>query len=99
MYGCQLYLDVAVVFPLEKQFYHFFNVATHSSANECSGRFTVLESTVICCEFYFVESCLFGAELSCVCYHMFYKLQCRGKAVTNVVRTCGPTPLLYYKEQ
>ena len=61
--------------------------------------FTVFESTVICCEFVFVESCLFSVELSCVCYHMFYNLQCRGRAVTNVVRTCGLTPLLYYKEQ
>ena len=48
---------------------------------------------------FFLESCLFSVELSCVCYLMFYNLQCRGRAVTNVVRTCGPTPLLYYKEQ
>ena len=46
---------------------------------------------------FFLESYLFSVELSCVCYHMFYNLQCRGRAVTNVVRTCGPTPLLYYK--
>ena len=48
---------------------------------------------------FFLESCVFSVELSCVCYLMFYNLQCRGRAVTNVVRTCGPTPLLYYKEQ
>ena len=48
---------------------------------------------------FFLESCLFSVELSCVCYLMFYNLQCKGRAVTNVVRTCGPTPLLYYKEQ
>ena len=87
-------MDVAVAVPSS-----FFNVASYSHANECSGRFTVFESTVICREFFFAESCLFSVELSCVCYHMFYNLQCRGRAVTNVVRTCGPIPLLYYKEQ
>ena len=54
---------------------------------------------MICCELFFVESCLFSVELSSVCYHMFYNLQCMGRAVTNVVRTYGPTPLLYFKEQ
>ena len=75
------------------------NVATYSHANECSERFYCFR---IYCDMlwvlFFVESCLFSVELSCVCYHMFYNLQCRGRAVTNV-RTCGPTPLPYYKEQ
>ena len=94
LYGC------CCSFSHKKQFYHpFFNVSSYSHANECSGRFTVFESSVICCEFFFVESCLFSVELSCVCYQMLYNLQCRGRAVTNVVRTCSPTPLLYYKEQ
>ena len=48
-------MDVAVAFPLKKQFHHpFFKVASYSHANECSGRFTVFESTVICCEFFFL---------------------------------------------
>ena len=25
----------------------------------------------------------------------YVSLKCRGRVVTNVVRTCGPTPLLY----
>ena len=82
-------MDVAVVSPEQTVSTTFFNVASYSHANECSGRFTVFEFTVICCEFFFVESCLFSVELSCVCYDMFYNLQCRGRAVTNVVRTCG----------
>ena len=99
---CQFCMNVAVAFPLGNSFIILFSVAIYSHANECSVRFTVFESTVICCEFFFfffVESCLFSVELSCVCSHMFYNLQCRGRAVTNVVRTCGPTQLLYYKEQ
>ena len=95
-------MNIAVAFPLGNSFIIFFNVASYSHANECSGRFTVFESTVICCESFFfvvVESYLFSVELSYVCYHMFYNLQCRGRTVTNVVRTCGPTPLLYYGQQ
>ena len=55
----------------------FFNVASYSHANECSGRYTVFETTVICCEFFFVESCLLSVQLSCVYYLMFYNLHCR----------------------
>ena len=46
-------MDVAVAFPLGNSFIiPFFSVAIHSHANECSVRFTVFESTVICCEFF-----------------------------------------------
>ena len=36
--------------------------------------------------------------MSCICFVLpcwCYAFCCRGRAVTNVVRTCGPTPLLY----
>ena len=46
---------------------------------------------------FFVESCLFSVDLSCICYYMFDNLQCKGRAITNVVGTCGPNSLLYYK--
>ena len=64
-------------------------MASYLHVYECSGRFTVLECTVICGGFFFVESCLFSVKLSCVCYHV----------VANVMETCGPSPLLYYEEQ
>ena len=46
-------MNIAVAFPLGNSFIIFFNVASYSHANECSGRFTVFESTVICCESFF----------------------------------------------
>ena len=54
-------MDVAVAFPLKKQFHHpFFNVASYSHANECSERFTVFESTVMCCEFFLLNHVYLG---------------------------------------
>lgn len=63
-------------FSLRNRFIIFYNVAT-----ECFWRFTVLESTVMCCEFLFVKSCLFSVDLPCIFYYMFHNLQCRERAV------------------
>ena len=49
---CQFCMDVAVAFPFGNSFIILFSVAIYSHANECSVRFTVFESTVICCEFF-----------------------------------------------
>ena len=49
---CQFYMDVAVAFPLGNSFIILFSVAIYSHANECSVRFTVFESAMICCEFF-----------------------------------------------
>ena len=47
LYGC------CCSFSSWKQFHHpFFSVAIYSHANECSVRFTVFESAMICCEFF-----------------------------------------------
>ena len=49
---CQFCMDVAVAFPLGHSFIIRFSVAIYSHANECSVRFTVFESTMICCDFF-----------------------------------------------
>ena len=49
---CQFCMDVVVAFPFGNSFIILFSVAIYSHANECSIRFTVFESTVICCEFF-----------------------------------------------
>ena len=46
-------MDVAVAFPLETVLSSFFDEASDSLANKCSGCFTIFKSTVICCEFFF----------------------------------------------
>ena len=52
VFFCQFCMDVAVAFPLGNSFIILFSVAVYSHANESSVRFTVFESTVICCEFF-----------------------------------------------
>ena len=49
---CQFCMDVAVAFPFGNSFIILFSVAIYSHANECSVRFTVFESTVICCQLF-----------------------------------------------
>ena len=48
----QFCMDVAVAFPLGNSFIILFSIAIYSHANECSVRYTVFESTMICCEFF-----------------------------------------------
>ena len=48
----QFCMDVAVAFPLGNSFIILFSVAIYLHANECSVRYTVFESTMICCEFF-----------------------------------------------